>query len=877
MARLTIERPDGIEVIECRSVAEWLEAEQWPALHIYDGDRRMTADDAAQLLDHDADLRAVDVPGEPMTIVYAAIAVLAAGYSYYMAMSMTPPALGNQNQNAGSTNNSLGERQNQPVKIGQRIPEIWGGVPRAYPLILSQWRQFDDKGNEYDAAYMLLGRGEYHLNEREFREGDQLVEQISGSNLTVWGPNKSPWRTSPANNAPQLQIVNDGDFYVIDRLPQIVSEISGVDGQTLTPPNQVTTSKLLLIKADGWIDIEDATVGETLADIYGIGDTITLSDCFSWEHVDTVDNSYGANMPVRYFLRHSLDGTYTVVDNDGQRVQVTPGAQPGWAYIPVGGQYQASQAVFGNPLGVSGPLTGITGYGPTFPAGSYGGTTAIVNLRTEYYSPINSALGRLTVGPFSIPDWADEIVINFAAPNGIYGLPSDGSDAVAVGVSVTATVNYLDNTTYATGGVVFYNMADVRTATGLTMSVVLDPQSGRTVTLSRGDTSRLFSGTIVDEVKVREIYAVKYLPADWNPGNVTTVAMIQTVTQSALKTKTRKLSVPAIRKITNNASDDGTFAIILPAMHADPFNGRRGAGSIDTTALGLIEDQIQAATLAGDYPATGLRCGYTFDEKNQTYEDQLRLLCNAANLQPYSIGGDISFLWRWLRDVSVLVTHRDIMPGTFTRNRQLTPSREFSGVELTYTDSADGENVTISLDAGGQQREINLAGQNYAEMATLAMNSERARQLYVRQFCEFEVGLLGLRLAVGMRVMIEDCTRLTNAAGEILAQDGQIITTSQPVPDGLSSVWLSRRDGSIYQLSATKTGAKQITLGSGLSPLEAIYTDWQERKTRYAAWGALVALPPLDMEITEISPVSATQVRIKAQTYDSRVYQWPLS
>lgn len=874
MARLTIERPDSVEVVECRSVAEWLEAEQWPKLHIYDGDRRLAADDAALLLEPTADLRAVDVPGELATIAYAVIAVIAAGYSYYVASQFAPPAVGDQNRNAGGSNNSLGERQNQPVKVGQRIPEIWGGVPRAYPLLLSQWRRFDDGGNEFDAAYMLLGRGEHHLSANQFREGDQLVERISGANLTVWGPNKSPWRTAPADSAPQLQIVNDNSPVVLGRIPEIVSEISGVDGQTLTPPNQVTTSKLLLIKADGWIDLEDAPTGETLADIYGIGDTIELVDCFAWEFIsDPYGPPWTGNYA--YFLRHSLEGSYTVVDNDGQRIQVTPGAQPGWAHIPVGGQYQASQAVVGHPLGPTGPSSGITGYSPTFPAGSTGAVIAVA-LRTESYGPINTALGRVLVGPFSIPDWADEIVINFAAPNGIYKLPSSGGDAVGGIVSVTALVSYPDGDTFSPTSSVSYNAADVRAATGLSMTVVLESQTDRTVILSRGDTDRAFSGTVVDEVKVREIYAVKHLPADWNPGDVTTIAMIQSVTQSALKSKERKLSVPAIRKITANPSDDLLFSVALPAMHVDQFNGRRGAGSIDTVTLDLIEDQIIAAGAAGDYPTTrALFCGYTFDEKNQTYEDQLKLLCNAVNLQPYSIGGDISFLWRWQRDVSVLITHRDIMPGTFTRNRQLTPSREFSGVQLTYMNDT-GENVTISLDAGGRQREMNLAGQYGDDMATLAMNCERNRQRYVRQFCEFEVGLIGLRLAVGMRVLIDDCTRRTNATGEVLAFADPVITTSQPVPTGIASVWLSKRDGSAYQVAATKTGATQITIGTGIVLPEAPYTDWQERKTRYAAWGESVELPPLDMEITEISPVSATQVRIKAQTYDGRVYQWPI-
>lgn len=872
MARLTIERPDGLEIIECRTVGDWLEANGWPQLHIFDGDRRLTEADADLLCDPWAELRAADVPGEVATIVYAVIAVIAAAYSIYMANSISIPEVPGQNRNASSSNNELSNRSNKPAKIGQRIPDIWGLEPRAYPLLLSSYRRFDDRGIEYEWSYLLVGRGQHHMT--NWRDDDTPLENVSGATLQVYGPNKSPYYVT--YQAPDKLIGGEVDRALA---PKIMRQSNEIDGATVAAPNASETSTTLLIMPDGWLEITDAASGETLADRFDVGDTINLIDCFGWELVDDgFTSSPVSGIPIRYYSRYDLNDAYVIAAKDATRIQVTPGAQPGWVHIPVGGQYQALSADFGNAYGEFSTI-GAEGYAPEFPAGSYTAANLYRVIRHENYSPAGATSGTNIVGPITVTD-CEAVIVNLVARQGMYKLNGTTGEPELEAAEFLITMAWGSAGSASTYATVTTNMINRRDPSGTTVRLITG--AGRQdvqVTVTRiTPTDKAYSGTVVDEVQWRDLYAEREMPTDWQagiePGNLTTALLVVQANADAARVKDRKLNCRAVRRLSSSSVADSQIQNILPALHIDQFNGRRQLATLDTTTLNLLASQIGAAGIANTYPDGGTECGYTFDTDQMTYENELQLLCRAVNLRPYHIGGDISFVWEHLRDVSVLITHKDIAPGSFTNQRNLTPSREFSGVELSYKDNA-GDTKTISVDPSGKDERIDLQGQHGGEMAQLAAKSARARQLYQRGFVECEVGPIARRLAVGMRALIEDCARRTTAGGEIVRASGLVLTTSQPVPDGVSSVWLSKRNGEAYQVNATKTGANEITLAGGTILPEPVYTDWQERKTRYTVWGPSVPAKPLDMLITEIDARSGTQIRIAAANYDERYFTWP--
>lgn len=865
MATVIHETPEGREFIEVSTVADWMESHGWPqGWQAFDGDRRLGPDDVALLNDPEATLRVVSVPGDPASIAYAVIAVIAAAYAIYVANSISIPDVAT-NRNASSANNELSNRSNKPAKIGQRIPDIWGLEPRAYPLLLSSYRRFDGNGNEQELSYLLVGAGSYHIT--SVLDGDTPIDNIANATTQFYGPNKSPYR-SPLTS-PDL-VVGSGEI-PHSLAPKVLVQSNEIDGVTVSAPNAQETSTTLLIMPDGWLEITDAATGETLADRFDIGDTIRLKDCFGWEFVST-----DLGIPdgvINYYNRHDLDDEYTVIDEDATRIRVTPGSQPGWAHIPIGGQYQAVGAYFGNPATLTGPYSSVFAYSPLFPAGSYP-TAGIVTIRRDVYAPAGASAGTNVVGPITVENCSG-VLINLVARNGVYKL--DGSTGEPLSDVVELEIEVVHPTGSITQTVqVATNAVNRRDSTGATAEINWSTVGSATVTVTRvTNTDKLFAGTVVDEVQWRDLYAVRELPTDYNPGNVTTCLLLVNSNPDAARVKDRKLNMRAIRKLSSDPVADSRFTAVLPALHADGFNGRRDLSTIDTDTLNLLSAEIVAA--AGDYPSEGRICGYTFDDTNLSYEDELRLLCKAVNLRPYHIGGDISFVWEFKRDVDCLLTYKDIVPGTFKLQRNFTPSREFTGVELSYKNRVRGEQLTVTAGPQDAPEAIEFKGQHYEDMASYVANSAYARQRYQRISVECEIGQIIRRLAVGMRLQVEDCTRYKSVGGEIAAVSGLVLTTNQPVPDGVTAIWLSRRNGDAYRVDCTKTGAKQVTLAGGTVLPEPLYTDWQERRTRYLLWGATDAVKPLDLLVTEIDVKGGSSGVVRLVNYDERYYQWPLS
>lgn len=112
---------------------------------------------------------------------------------------------------------------------------------------------------------------------------------------------------------------------------------------------------------------------------------------------------------------------------------------------------------------------------------------------------------------------------------------------------------------------------------------------------------------------------------------------------------------------------------------------------------------------------------------------------------------------KFKQDVDCLLgRYRDIVPGTFKLQRNFTPSREFTGVELSYKNRVRGEQLTVTAGMQEAPKAIEYKGQHYEDMALYAANSQYARQRYQRINVELEAGQIIRRLAVGMRLQVED-------------------------------------------------------------------------------------------------------------------------
>lgn len=868
MAQLTILGDDRATILHLDTIGPWVLANAHRDLVLYDGHpdhggRMLTADDAGLLDDPSASLCAQRAARDPWTIAFAVVAVLSAAYSIYMANNIKmPDAAGNSRPQ--SAQNSLGKRVNAPLQPGQRRMDIRGYVPRAYPALLSSLRWFVGP-HEYELSYMLLGDGDYHYAADQIWEGQTPVSEIAGMAVAIYPPHHSPYPQTP-DNAASLII---GEHIADAELPQIITQANEVDGITIAAPNARETGITLLIMPDGWLEITDAAAGEALADLYDVGDTIQLRDCFGWEY--RVEPWVYPTGDYRYYLRHDLGGDYLVTDKDTTRIRITPAGQPGWAFVPVGGQYQATSAVYGHPLGPTGPSTMMWGYVPSFPAGGPYPSTAVVSVVTEYYAPSGASAGTNLIGPFTIPPGTEYMIANIHAQRGLFKDGTGDPQPITIDGEYELSDGFVGTFSIET------NSINSKDAAGVSVQIPVPdgPQPWRVLFRRTTLTDKDFDGAVVDEIQLRDLYFIRRVPAGWTPGDATTLLVQTRVNQDASRIKERKLSLAVTRKITADAVADAQLPAVIAAMHTDPRFGRRELTDLDTATLALLQTQIEAATAAGDYPPDPLRVGHTFDDSDITYQEAVELLCNAANLRTNQIGGVLSFEWDYLKDPDMLITHRDIIPGTFVLQRRFAAEKGHDGIELQYTDE-NGDSVTLYRPTDRSAinpRKIELPGQNGTPMANYRADREMATLQHIRTTVELETGLLGQAVAPGMRLLVEDCTAMAGVGGEVIAHEGDTLTLSRPVPAGVTAIWLTRRTGEIYQVACTRTGPTTVALPPDVMLLEPVYVDHQEERTRYLLWSTSNPRV-LDLIAEEVEIVSGTQARLKLVTYDTRTRTW---
>lgn len=275
MKEVTIARdatdPSTYEKFLCDDVRDLVMAQfsEWPdTARIYHGsvsvDCDVTPSDDAgidRLGELPGPFFVVVYPGDPLTIILVAIAIIAAIAVTFLLMPK-PPELRNEQQT--SANNSLSQRTNEARILG-RIEDIFGTV-RAIPSMLSVPYTVYDNHKQLEICYMSIGRGSYDID--DIRDGDTLVANIAGASLAVFGPNKSP--NNPLD-VPEIQIgtaIGDPVF--------VVSRCSDVNGETLKAPNDraLTTSADLHFADGGIITSASGTIDFT--DFFMVGDIVDV-------------------------------------------------------------------------------------------------------------------------------------------------------------------------------------------------------------------------------------------------------------------------------------------------------------------------------------------------------------------------------------------------------------------------------------------------------------------------------------------------------------------------------------------------------------------------------------------------------------------------
>ena len=770
-------------------------------------------------------------PHGPVAIIVAVVAVATAAAVAYLLMPKIPNAT-ERNIQQSSGNNELAERVNTQ-RINGRIPDIFGQVRSTPDLVMTPYKLFE-ANVEQEIAYMCIGKGEYAVS--DIRDDDTLISDIQGASVEVYAPYTSP-RTG---DAPQLRIGS-----AIDASLKTVHRLTAVNGQTLRAPNAD------VVRTDNGVSFEYPNVIRLNA-FYG-GGMDRRFDIFAPGQVITLTRAVrtGTRASDGTPITVNLNGTYTIVSASAYSLTLQTPSQvnPAWNNL---------QAMTDEKT----PL----------------GSVAIEDNIDK------------NIGSFII-DRADtnELLLNFVALNGLY--KDNGERQYKIDINVNIGVTPVDAAGAATGPEQIFTTTIVgssasRDMRAQTRRIYFNPAIGRCRVRAwrTTNTDYAFEGSVVDEIKWRDCYALAS-PGRNSFGNVTTVFSKTMATAGALAVKERKLNMLVTRKLplriagtsdfTTELSATRNAADIISFICMDRKIGNRPKSQIDFDNIYQTINQVQ--TYFGT--ADAVRFDYTFDKDNLSFEETLSTIASSVFCTAYRRGNTIKLSFEKETELStLLLNHRNKIPGSETRTVNFGLVGDNDGVEYEYVSPEDDAIVTMYLPADQSARnpkKVQSVGVRSKLKAHFHANRIWNKIRYQNMTVECEVTQEAAVLVHMDRVLIADNTRPDTYDGEVVEQNGLVLTLSQPLPDENISINYSflvqHIDGSVETLNiVTRTSQYSIQLAN--APRLPLATDdklfakatyWLVRKTEKR---------PTAFLLTEKDTSDNFTFTIKAMNYDARYY-----
>lgn len=820
----------------------------WPAgARLYHGDLSEQADVTpgggpdeitariAHIHSGDGPFHVAVYPGDPGTFLSIIGLTL---FNYAVSALLAPQAPDvSQSRRASSPNNELAARTNR-ARIGERIEDIYGEV-RAIPSLIAQPYTFYVDGVEYEFAAFCLGRGHFAFLETP-RDGDTPVTDIAGVKVAAYGPGRNPNAGSPATatwgGSPGRKI-------------DIVARTAAINGQVLEAPN---ARVITFPSADGF-DYQRISGSAST----GIG-RISCED----PNVDFVGVFAGVSQvtvtdgPVDYLgIAVNVDGTYTVddvgVNGAGHsyidlRLATNPSSN--WAWSGVFEQQ--------------------------------GGTV--------------SAEDSVQLGPFTVGDAdSDRLSINYLALSGLY--KTDGSRQRALSVTLRTTVSKLGETD-ETFDHTLTGSGAVRDTIGSTHLITPTFSGPYTVRVERiSDTDREAGFQVVDEVKIRDLYALA--PSENQAadafGDVTLITAQTQATSGALSVRERQLNM-LVRRASPALNSSGELVqptsdfLATKTFHQAIFNAASdayigGLTSTDVDWQQLIDTYGEVVDYFG-FDAAG-EFSHTFDDLSLSFEEIVQTIARACFCTAYrdpDDGGKLKLRFEKPQtDGKLIFNHRNTVPGTVARTTRFGVEDDHDGVEVAYVDSATDQQASVTLPVGSSPinpRRVRLPGlRGDDKVATLHAWRIWNKLQYANTRDDREVTDEAALLLRGERVEIADDTRPDTQAGEVLSQDGLTLTLSQPVTlvGGVDYVIiLQHADGSTESLGVTAgASANQVTLGAAPKASLALGDDRWARALYWIVEDDATARGR-GFVVEALSPVGPRGLRrqVTSINYDVRYY-----
>ena len=867
-------------------------------------------------------------PADPVTIVIAVVAVVVVAAVVLAAAKPPIPTLRNtQNQ---SPNNELSDRSNNPRPLA-RIPDIFGTVRSTPDLLAVPYKVFKDH-EEVEYAYMCIGRGSYDVS--DVRDDNTLVIDIPGTSVEVYGPNTSP----NSGHAPQLRIGTPINTPVRD-----VSRSNSVNGQVLRPPNDqsirgdhnIYFQTPNLVKTGAFDFTDKFAAGDTLyvseASVYQayINQTKTLSTysdgfCFVIPD-DTLPSEYAVGAEIQLtgalfsvpdpsgygYRSYDLSGVYTIASKSLETVTTSntygptttttyycrvvlnspASTNPNWDSVPQGastpvGIRLSSGAELYNLNGTYTVLSvaddTITLSNPAAVNPAWSSLTTSPNL-----SPTLCTTGSKWVGPFVLDKSNTNVVAaNFVATNGLY--KDDGKNQVRFDVTLELEITPINADGSVRGAVqtaqaTVEGSATYRSTRAVTLDVPVDSPGRVRVRARRVTNADLdFEGSVVDEVKWRDVYAMAPIGVT-DFGNVTTVQAVTYATAGALALKERKLNMLVTRKIPLRVSGS-TFTSdlhatndaeeILSAICLDPYLGNRPASEIDFDNLYHTVQEVR------DYFGTDLAAEfcYTFDADNLSFEETAQTVARAVFCIAYRRGNIIKLNFeRETEDSLMLFNHRNKLPGSEVRTVRFGNQNNYDGVSLKYVSPDDDAVVNYYIPE-------NRTAVNPQEVETLGVRNGLQAYFhawrawnkirYQNVISEFTATQEADLLVTNDRVLVADNTRTGTQDGEVLDQQVLQLRLSQPVSfkDGVNyNIFIQHVDGTVESIGVSPGEDQYHVILSQAPRLPLAVGEELYARTSYILIGDDEPRGSAFL-IVEKEPQSNFTSTVRAVNYDPRYY-----
>jgi len=830
------------------------------------------------------------------------IALLISSVFFVAAIALTPkislPNEGNRKQ--GSSTNRLGASDNEP-NINGRIDDVFGHVAKHTPPLWQVPYRIGKDNQETEVLLLAVGRGKYEINTDNIYDGYTPYVSIPNSQVSIYEP-----RTHPGKGSPSQAIGTE-----IDEPIGIYRESNDLNASELLPPNDLTLGEDAVWSVVGsagnaTFTLDNiAELGVDLQDYFTTGQDLQLIETYSSEVTgsttlyrpqqtkDTISKDFDE------VTLTDLSGEHEITSVTSNTISVTGGT---WGTVSgvLVEDYSlvVSQSLITLFTTLDSEINDYAWY-QTYDSGSDEYSNLVISVPQNLNPDIGQVFDNI-IGPISIYQGAERIIINLTSASGFYKI--DGTAYKRIDAGVEFVVEQLDINGDPTGVVnitsVAYSSNPGNVTSSVYQTVYIDALFERSRVYGRRTTDRDKGAGIsnVDKIEWTLLYSFEPNPPGVDFGDVTLMHCVVPSNSQSRLIKQRKTNLDLTRKITqyfsggtfgpdeSYATDD--FSQILIHTALDPKCGRLNISQINAENMLLLKDQIN-----GYFGGTEMiRFGYDFDTSQMSYEDMFTTICNVVNCIPYVQNGVYDAFFEKEQPTSSLqITCRNKISESETREDIF--FKEYDGVELSYRNEETGVTDTIYIPS--DRTANNPDRQEFPGCITELQAYRRAlrmrnKQIYHVVNAEFDVDEFGRVIVPGQRIDSPDGTRFVRHKGntdgyniydgEIVEVNGLVVELSEPVAfiDGEDHyVQFTSANGDNSELILCTEGDSEFEIVLSSTPAEAIYEGYDRDKTKYTFCSEQlresIALIPQTIEFKlddgqEINTISSIN-------YDSRYYK----